>query len=344
MSSPTVVYDPSSIDFEKRGKHHYQVAFHQDSSYGYSLVPLTVINGLKDSAPGSSNPPGVAAFGGTHGNEWEGQVAIKRLCADLDPNEMCGRVLLIPQLSESACVANLRVSPLDNVNMNRAFPGDPLGTISYRIADFIRTKIFPQVGVVIDIHAGGNENAYALCTSFHDIADQKQRAQIRRFAELFDTPFILLYGGIARGKLTEEAENEGKITIGGEFGFAESASPRGIRHAYEGLKNVLRHCGILSGEIIKIDTERSSAPRLIEASGLKEYVPASRAGIWEPTVELGAAVNQGDLLGRLHDFSDHSSEALEIRAHRSGVVSNMYFPAKIAKGTTLYSIARELHS
>jgi N2-acetyl-L-2,4-diaminobutanoate deacetylase len=342
MSSPTIIYDPSRIDFEKPGKHHYQVAFHQDSSYGYSLVPLTVINGLRESAPASATIPGVAAFGGTHGNEWEGQIAVKRLCAELDPNEMCGRVLLIPQLSESACVANLRVSPLDNINMNRAFPGNPEGTISYRIADFVKARIFPQVGVVVDIHAGGNENAYALCTSFHDVADPKQRAAIRRFAELFDTPFILVYGGIARGNLTEEAEREGKITIGGEFGYAESASPKGIRHAYEGLKNVLRHCGILSGEIIKIDTERPSAPRLIEASGLEEYVPAVRAGIWEPAVLLGADVKQGDLLGYLHDFSDHVSKPLEIRAHRSGVVSNMYFPAKIAKGTTLYSIAREL--
>lgn len=341
MSSPTIVYDPSSVDFAKPGKHHYQVAFHHDSSYGYSLVPLTVINGTKNSAA-SSRGRAVAAFGGTHGNEWEGQIALKRLCADLDPNEMSGRILLIPQLSESACVANLRISPLDNANMNRVFPGDPTGTITYRIADFVKTRIFPQVEVVLDIHAGGNENAYALCTSFHDITDQKQRAEIRRFAELFDTPFILVYGGIARGNLTEEAEREGKITIGGEFGFAESASPRGVLHAYEGIKNVLRHCGILPGEITRIDAARRSAPRLIEASGLQEYIPSPRAGIWEPTVELGADVMQDDLLGRLHDFSAHSSQPIEIRAHRSGVVSNMYFPARIAKGTTLYSIAREL--
>lgn len=341
MSATKVIYDPSNIDFDRPGKHHYQVAFHHDSSYGYSLVPLTIINGLKSSTQPSKRRA-VAAFGGTHGNEWEGQVAVKRLCADLDPAEMCGRVLLIPQLSESACVANLRVSPLDNANMNRVFPGNPVGTISYRIADFIKTRVFPQVDVVVDIHAGGNENAYALCTSFHDISDQQQRAEIRRFAELFDTPFILVYGGIARGNLTEEAEREGKITIGGEFGFAESASPRGILHAYEGLKNVLRHCGILPGKIIKIDVNRPTAPRLIEASGLEEYIPTPRAGIWEPTVHLGADVEQGDLLGRLHDFSDHASHPIEIRAHRSGVVSNMYFPAKITKGTTLYSIAREL--
>ncbi|HXJ37739.1 MAG TPA: succinylglutamate desuccinylase/aspartoacylase family protein, partial [Bryobacteraceae bacterium] len=121
MHGPTLIHDFSKIDFEKPGKHHYNVAFHHDSSWGYSLVPLTVINGLKNSPPRAS---GAAIFGGTHGNEWEGQVTVKRLAHDLDPAEISGRVILVPQLSESACVANTRISPLDGVNMNRAFPGN----------------------------------------------------------------------------------------------------------------------------------------------------------------------------------------------------------------------------
>ena len=102
-----------------------------DGAWGYSLVPLTVINGLR-----GPQWNGVICFGGTHGNEYEGQIAVKRLCSDLDPEDMSGRVILIPQLSESACIANTRISPLDGVNMNRAFPGNPRGTISSRIAQF----------------------------------------------------------------------------------------------------------------------------------------------------------------------------------------------------------------
>jgi predicted deacylase len=185
-----VIYDPSNIDFELAGKHHYQIAFYHDSSWDYSLVPLTVINGL-DSVPGKESPPGVAAFGGTHGNEWEGQVSVKRLCHDLEPAEMCGRVILVPQLN--ACVANQRSSPLDGGNMNRVFPGNPVGTISHRIAHFVKTKIFPQVRVVVDIHAAGRECRLATCTSFHPIADPKQRHEMAKVAALFDTPFILIY-------------------------------------------------------------------------------------------------------------------------------------------------------
>ena len=229
-----VVYNPSDIDFAKPGKHHYQLAFQMDSNWGSSLIPITVINGLN--GPAEKN---VAAFGGTHGNEYEGQVSVKRLCRDLDPATMRGRVILIPQLSQSACVANLRVSPLDGVNMNRAFPGNARGTISYRISNFVKTQIFPQVHAVLDIHSGGNEAIYPLCASFHPIPDPQQRAEIAKVAQLFDTPFIMLYSSqLHSGLLTDEAEAMGKITIGGEFGYAESTNRKGTLHAYEGIKNV----------------------------------------------------------------------------------------------------------
>lgn len=73
------------------------MTFHLDGGWGYSLVPLSVINGL-----GGRNEETVICFGGTHGNEYEGQIAMKRLSTDLDADKMAVRVILIPQLSESA--------------------------------------------------------------------------------------------------------------------------------------------------------------------------------------------------------------------------------------------------
>ncbi|MBM3773875.1 MAG: hypothetical protein FJW37_01785 [Acidobacteria bacterium] len=338
--TPPVIYDPAGIDFDRPGKHHYNVAFHLDSSWGYSLVPLTVINGQRGSSAGSR---GVVAFGGTHGNEWEGQVAVKRLCRDLDPAEISGCVILIPQLSQSACVANTRISPLDGVNMNRAFPGSPRGTISYRISNFVKTRVFPKVQVVLDIHSGGNEGGFPICTSFHPIPDPKLRAEIAEVAALFDTPFIMIYSSqMASGLLTDEAEAERKVTIGGEFGFGESVNRWGTLHAYEGIKNVLRHYRMLPGKPVKIDRRRSTRPRVVQAPNLEDYVPCPRDGIWEPLVDLGGEVKQGDLLGRLHDFGDHTAEPLELRAHRTGVVLMMHFPAESAKGVTLYVIAEDV--
>jgi predicted deacylase len=286
----------------------------------------------------------VVVFGGTHGNEWEGQVAVKRLCRDLDPEAMRGRVILIPQLSESACRANTRISPLDGVNMNRAFPGNPRGSISYRISNFVKTRVFPLVRVVLDIHSGGYEGGFAVpVTSFHPIPDPAQRAEIAAVAQLFDPEFVMIYSSqMASGLLTDEAEDEGKIAVGGEFGYGESVNLKGTLHAYEGVKNVLRHYGILVGSVARINTRRSGPARVIEAANLADYIPCPADGIWEPVVELGADVGERDLLGRLHDFNDHTSEPLEIRAHRAGVVAMLHYAARSKKGDTLFVICREV--
>jgi predicted deacylase len=334
----TVVHSSEQLDFDRPGKHHYQVAFHLDGAWGYSLVPVTVVNG---SAGRNANT--VICFGGTHGNEYEGQIAVKRLAADLDPDHMAGRVILMPQLSESACVANSRVSPLDGVNMNRAFPGNARGTISYRIAHFVKTRIFPLGRVVLDIHSGGREGAFPLCASFHPIPDAAQRAETALVSRLFDTPFVFIYAStMASGLLTDEAEAEGKVTLGGEFGGGETTSRFGVRHAYEGTLNVLRHYGILDGEIGKIRPAGSPDPILVKAERLEDYVPCPRDGVWEPVIDLGAPVAAGDLIGRLHDFSDHGSPAMEIRAHRDGYVIMMHLSARPRKGQTLYVVAEQI--
>ena len=331
--------DPGVIDFARPGKRHYRVAFHLDGRWGFSLVPLTVINGLRDSA----DRPGVAVFGGTHGNEYEGQIAVKRLCHDLDPAEMAGRLILVPQLSETACAGHQRSSPEDGVNMNRAFPGNPRGTLSYRIAHFVKTRIFPQVRIVLDLHAGGREASFPLCTSLHPIPDPAQYAETLAVARLFDTPFIYVYSRqMAAGLLTDEAEDEGKIAVGGEFGVGEGSSVTGIRHAYEGVGNVLRHYGLLPGQVHRVDPDRAAAPRLVQAPHLTDYVPCPRRAIWEPVVEVGEDVGERQLIGRLHDFGDHSSAPLAVLAHRAGVVIALHFGALVQQGSTLYVIAEEI--
>jgi hypothetical protein len=45
-------------------------------------------------------------------------------------------------------------------------------------------------------------------------------------------------------------------------------------------------------------------------------------------------------LGRLHDFADHSSAALDLRAHRRGVLIMMHSPAACQRGVTLSSLVR----
>jgi predicted deacylase len=201
-------------------------------------------------------------FGGTHGNEYEGQVAVWRLMHELDPAQMCGRVILMPRLNTPACISGTRESQADGVNMNRAFPGDPGGTLTYRIAHFVTTRVFPLVDVVLDIHAAGRGVHFALCSSFHMVSDPQQYQEMKNVASLFDTPFVFIYSSeMARGLLTDQAEAMGKVTIGGEFGHSAGVLQQGVQHAYHGIQNVLRYYGMLPGDMVKVDPARGMPPR-----------------------------------------------------------------------------------
>lgn len=337
MSAVTTIHTFSEIDFNRPGKAHYEVAFHHDGTWGNVLVPLTVIYGHR--GPGKT----VACFGGTHGNEYEGQVGVWQLASELDPERLAGRVLLMPRLCTPACDAGTRESPLDGVNMNRAFPGDPQGTITYRIAHFVTQEILNRADVVLDIHSGGRILRFPMVSSFHEVPDPHQQREMAEAARLFDTPFVMVYAkAMARGLLTDEAEAMGKITIGTELGYGDATIREGVTYARAGILNVLRHYGLLEGAVERVRPADAPPPRIIRAVRLEDYIPAPISGIYEPTAEPGQWVEAGDLVGRLYDFDYPGGPPLEMRAPRSGWLLVVPFAAAVPKGQTVIVVAEDV--
>src|SRR5439155_1364759 len=66
--------------------------------------------------------PTALVLGGNHGDEYEGQVAGLKLLRELRPEQVRGRVIVIPCLSPEASRAGTRLWP-NGVNFNRSFPG-----------------------------------------------------------------------------------------------------------------------------------------------------------------------------------------------------------------------------
>ena len=98
--------------------------------------------------------PNVLVLAGNHGDEYEGQVAALRLIQELEPEQVSGRVTIIPVLSTAASKANTRMWP-SGVNFNRSFPGSPDGPPNEQLADYLTRFLFPPADVVIDMHSGG---------------------------------------------------------------------------------------------------------------------------------------------------------------------------------------------
>ena len=77
-----IIARASELDFESPGRRDYAVAIDHDTIWGDHLVPLTVWVG-----PDAQAGRGLVAFGSTHGNEYEGPVALKGLLGEFSADD-----------------------------------------------------------------------------------------------------------------------------------------------------------------------------------------------------------------------------------------------------------------
>ena len=267
----------TTLDFERPGKQQgfLQVPYsHNLGGWANVMVPITVV--------ARGNGPTVLVLGGNHGDEYQGQIAVMNLARELTPAMVKGRLILIPALNLPAARAATRLSPVDGMNMNRAFPGQPEGAVTSQIAHYLTTVLFPLSDVVIDIHSGGRSMEFVPCATMHLVADRAQRARMFKAMLAWNTDFAFLYADIAgTGLLPVEAENQGKLVVTTEMGGGE-AVPAGVhRLTQSGLRNVLIHVGALKGR----ERTRASLGKppaiLTQALEREDYLLAPESGIFE---------------------------------------------------------------
>src|SRR6187402_157958 len=90
----------ASVDFNRPGKQHghlYVPYSYNLSGWANLMIPVTVL------ANGSS--PTALVMAGNHGDEYPGQVAILKLVRELQPEQVKGRVILVPALNLPAAKA-----------------------------------------------------------------------------------------------------------------------------------------------------------------------------------------------------------------------------------------------
>lgn len=334
---------PDRLDLTSPGRRDYWVALEHDTMWGSHLVPLTVWVGPR-AEPGR----GVVAFGSTHGNEYEGPVAIKNLLSEIRTEDVLGRIIFVPVLNVEAFRSGTRDSlEADGVNLNRAFvdgagQNRALAGITHRIAAFVRQAIWPHVHVVLDLHSGGRQIRFLLCTSFHPIDDPVQGKQIEETARWFGTPAVITYQNATPGLLTSEAERLGKITIGSELGWGEAVCHEGVKYARQGILAACIRQGQLRGEIAPFGHHAGGTQRLASIVDRECYTPAPFPGHYEEVQPCGALVREGDVVGRLHDFARVDEPAWPVPAGVDGIVIGQAYAARVLQGQQILAVGRIL--
>jgi N-alpha-acetyl-L-2,4-diaminobutyrate deacetylase len=321
-----------NIDFDADGIHHGHLKLpHSDdrSAWGAVMTPISVIK--------NGEGPTFIITGANHGDEYEGPVALLNLANEIQLEEVSGRIIMIPMMNYPAFCAGKRTSPIDDGNMNRAFPGKPDGTATEKVADYFNRVLLPMSDFVLDIHSGGRTLNFVPFAAAHVLQDKKQQALCEHAMRAFSAPYsVILLELDAESMYDTAAENQGKVFVSTELGGGGSTSCYTNEIARTGILNLCIHAGILKGEA----SSRESIN--VEMPDGNCFITSENTGLLELIFDLGDRVNKGQVIGKIYNTERTGVEPALYVAPISGILIGRHHPGLIRPGDSLGVIGIEL--
>jgi len=322
----------STIDLDRDGLQHgfLKIPYSRnDSAWGSIMLPITQAK--------NGDGPGAILTGANHGDEYEGPIALQHLASTIDVERIRGRVIILPMMNYPAFLAANRVSPIDQLNMNRVFPGKAKGSITLLIAHYITKVLLPMCDYVLDIHSGGKTLEFLPFAAYHELEDKKQQQACEAATLAFAAPYYISLVEIdAGGMYDTQAEKMGKVFVSTELGGGGTATAETAQIGKRGVHNFLVHTGILQQApiepptpSIKLDMQQDNA-----------YVFSEHNGLLEPCVALGDPVSKGDLIARVYSTERTGIDPVNYFAASDGIIVGRHFPSLIKIGDFMNVIAR----
>jgi predicted deacylase len=322
----------TELDFDRDGK---QVGYlhlpHSvtRSAYGTIAIPCAVIR--------NGAGPSTLLMAGNHGDEYEGQIALTRLIREIRAGDIRGRIIIVPAINLPAALAGARVSPLDDLNLNRCFPGDPKGAPTEQIAFYIETVLAPMCETWIDLHSGGGSLDYLPYAQVLMSGDKKLDSRAIATLEAFGSPISVIQAFSDEPTMANSAALRNKVVyLGTEAGGMATVNIDGVRLARDGTLRALKHLGHFEGKRARIKIPpRPEKLRWVELAARDYYVYAPQAGLFEPKVRLGDAVRKGEVFGHVHFVDDPLRAPAIVRFKAAGMLACKRHPGRCERGDCL---------
>jgi N-alpha-acetyl-L-2,4-diaminobutyrate deacetylase len=240
---------------------------------------------------------------------------------------------MMPAVNVPAVLNDTRLSPVDNRDLNRCFPGNPRGTFSEMLAHFVDSVILPHVDISVDVHTAGHSCDSALSTNMHYLSDPEMRRKTMAAAAAFGAPYNVVFWGVDEGAtLTSSVERRGILSLGTELGGWGRVNIEGVRIGHRGLSNTLKHFGLIEGKPETGQRDGSPATRHMMVRDQACYAFAPAEGVFEPRHMVGDSVEEGELAGYLHFVEDIDHAPIEVHYGRSGVIWMGAGPGRVKRG------------
>jgi len=287
-------------------------------------LPVVIINGRD---PG----PCLVLFAGIHGSEYPPIEAASRLGGRLVPDNMRGGVVIFPLINGPGFEAGeANLMPLDGLNPNRLFPGDPHGPPSAMLVHFLFETV-RRVGThMIDMHGGDPTEHLEPFSIYYETGAADVDRQSERMAYLYDTPRIWAmkppFGHT--GTSFAEVSRIGIPAIAGEAGYLGTCHEDEVEVHLRGVTNIMKSLRMTEGEPERLHEGHQERFR-------RDFIlRVGHGGIFEPKVGPSVHVAEGEYLGRIRTIEGDTLE--EVRSPVDGVIRTLFPRRVVHAGSIVY--------
>jgi predicted deacylase len=253
-------------------------------------LPVYLING-------SEAGPTLVVTAGIHGGEYPCVEAATRLGQLIEPQQLKGRMIIIPSANPVAFKArSIYITPVDGLNLNRQFPGDENDTFTRAWAAWLFNNVMKQADMYIDMHGGDMIEALIPFVSYNITGNPAVDDTASAMADSYGIRAVLVKndpGGL--GGTTYAAAAQAGIPAllteaGGQGVWRESE----VDILQSGVRRVMSRFNMYES----IPDPGEKAERL---SGWS-WLTAQEDGLFYPEVSIGDNVVAGQNLGRIADI------------------------------------------
>ena len=295
-----------------------------------TFLPLTVIKG-KDK--------GIVftILAGVHGAEYAPIIATQKLIKKFEVKRLSGTIIILPITNIGAFYSSTPyVNPIDNLNINRIFPGNKNGSVSEKIAHFIATKIIPVSDFFLDAHSGDANEDLLPFVCYYDNQNYpfqtkmaKELSEYSGFENVISYPYTIKNSEPALYAF-KQATQVGKIALSFESGKLGYLQPKAVDRILRGYYRIFDKLEMYEYNDFEDKTKfkRLNSPY---------YIKSKFQGILYSGYKAGEKVLKNNELGFI---TDEFGKIIErYFASKSGTILYMKGTPPVNIGDTVFSIS-----
>lgn len=325
----------SSFDFNDKSiapgtKQHFLIPISDGTAS--TSIPLTIFHGKE-------NGPVLGATAGVHGYEYAPILAGQQLIHRIDPQQLKGTVILVQVANLGSFLGRSPfTNPLDNKNLNRAFPGNPNGSVAERIAHFITEKVIARSDFFMDMHSGDASEDLTAYTAYYQNDEFPEASKKGRdMASNMGFDFVVIFKTTGKSYMEEgnpslycssEAFKRGIPAIDIECGKLGMVEPDLVAKIVDGVESLLGHLEMMETETL--------TPEKIQYFPTRTYISSDQTGFFYPLKHSGDYVSEGMKVGYITNLFGEKTK--DIYATSNGVLLYLLGTPPVKDGETLVAI------